>query len=74
MKISRVISIRSQFRHMLVTRTSSDGGEPPFSMTLSELMFTPEQRMSPARRDPTSFAAYTPAGLLVLYVLIRLIF
>jgi hypothetical protein len=30
--------------------------------------------MNEPRRDPTSMMAYAPAGLLVLYVLIRLMF
>jgi hypothetical protein len=30
--------------------------------------------MNEPRRDPTSMMAYAPAGLLVLYVIIRLMF
>jgi hypothetical protein len=30
--------------------------------------------MNEPRKDPTSIAAYAPAGLLVLYVVIRLLF
>jgi len=30
--------------------------------------------MNEPRRDPTNMAAYAPAGLLVLYALIRLLF
>ena len=51
------------------------GGNPYSSgnhLTLSCVRETIE--MNEPRRDPTHMAAYAPAGLLVLYVFIRLLF
>jgi hypothetical protein len=51
------------------------GDNPYFSgnhLTLSCVRETIE--MNEPRRDPTHMAAYAPAGLLVLYVFIRLLF
>jgi hypothetical protein len=59
---------------MLVKESWASGGQPPFSQTPFDPMLPPETRMKEPTRSVASILGYAPAGLLVLYALIRLLF
>ena len=52
----------------------SNGGQPPYPMKPFHHTVTSDMSMNGQNRHHGSIAAYTPAGLLVLYVLIRILF
>ncbi len=54
--------------------TGTNGGEPPYTLKPFHHTVTSNMSMHGQNRQPTSIAAFAPAGLLVLYVLIRILF
>jgi hypothetical protein len=60
--------------HILAEINRVEWGTTPISVETISPYVSSDMNMNGPGREPTSIAAYGPAGLLILYVLIRILF